>query len=234
MKHPRWLVAGTVAAALCLTGCEVSGTMEFGPDSVTYDLTIESTNRGSCPSADLGGVTETVLDDGRIRCQFALTEPYDPNQGRYFWNLSGTTDELITLFVPAAYFNQPDDKLTSVDLTLIFPGPVQFASQGAAPLGNTVHFSDPEALRAGGLLAVGARRPGPPPWALPLAGAVASLLLGVGAGWWLRGRRRPAPAPGPTGDQTTPATPREPVSREPVPRETAPEPDDPSVWAPED
>ena len=236
MKHPRGLAAGVMAAALCLAGCDVSGTIDFAPDSVTYDLTIDSTDTGFCQGST--HVTQSTLPDGRTRCRLAMTEPYQPDNwdSVYLLGASAVGDQRVAILLQRSYFSETPDPLTTVDLTITVPGPVLLSPPGSQAGSNTVRLTDPEVLKSEGLLVVGARHPGPPPWVLTVVGAAGVLLAGIGAGWWLRGRGRPAPPPGPVFDEAEPTAPGDdeaaPAASAPI--ETYREPEDPAVWARED
>ncbi len=194
------MAALAVAAGLALAGCEVSGSIDLGQESLAFDLTFIEDNptatdvRDSCPVPGNWFTTavQDTLPDGRTRCRVA---------GTSLRSSSASTDDGLAnqvaswssdhVFFSLPAFDAGDVRsLDRVDLRITAPGPIVAVAPGSVPFGNTVHVTDARRLGEGGVTLVASLRPGlsVQGWSL-LGGTLAGLGGGGAAAWWWRRRR---------------------------------------------
>ena len=186
---------GALLLALCLSGCEVRGTVDvLTEQDIAIDIVITGLNRGAC-SAATSGVSEVEVQRGintsgqrfcRVRGVVKVEE------------VSGLTiASAAEYYVFTVEFNDVTTSWPASDLTVRFPGQVVDASQGAVS-GSSLHLDDLSALAGGEPLQVVAlSRPGPPWWLVAGAVGVAGGALAMfGYHRWSVGRRaEPQEAP---------------------------------------
>lgn len=199
MRRPRRTPPAAVLAlpllAAVITGCSVRGTVVVHESTLDVDLVVTHS-----PSADpdlreslpCGSLVEfdsvTAVRDTRSEVIWSCR--YD-GPARTFGGGILTREDGHHAFVLGpwtAYALDPNDPLTDLDVTVVFPGRVVAASGGSAS-GTTVRFTDP---RSGFAALAEDGGVGQPTWPA-LAGGAAGGLGGAGVGfavaWVLLGRR---------------------------------------------
>ncbi|MFT4110450.1 hypothetical protein [Propionicimonas sp.] len=240
MLRTRGRAALTVlaaAAALLLTGCDTSGTVEVvSADELTVDLVFTDLEPASCTPVDNSTVHVTAIPvsegGGTVSCHV---------QGSVQLSALENTVSFTTIgdyAVLASDFRGIDTAGGGLDLSVVVPGEVVAASQGVVSR-NSVHYvGSVAALAEDPLTVVSSTRPRPPAAVFAvggvLVGAAATLLV-------VAVRRRSAAALDPVVEDAPGEGPEQPqdaaVSAEPAAPGAAdqpPPPPDHSIWAPPD
>lgn len=243
MPRRLLLSALAAAAALCLSGCTLAGTVTILDDGVGVDVVVSHPERTHQALADGSFMTDGVdvcgewelaglhkeqrpTTDGIVSCRFTGEAREDELMG-------GLVQSRDHDFIHVDRSWLGGETLKGLDLTVVFAGEVLAVSDGGQVEGHTVRWTDPAALNGVGLAAT-ARRDGQGSLDVPPA------LLGLGAGalvasagWWLAGRRRTAAQPAEFATVPDPEPHPEAEDVRPTDAVRTPEPpEDPSVWAP--
>lgn len=175
------------AGALALSGCSATGAATFhvdGTASVDVVMTLNSRDDAFCTEArDRSEAVRLQMlpgESGETRCRLTADRIPHTELSRLLLPL-GRADGRYHLTLPGALLADPfGEEIEAVDLTLTFPGPVLAASGTSSVIWNTARWTDPEAVKADGLMVVALDHPGVP-LAWLAAGAGGALVSGVAA-----------------------------------------------------
>ncbi|QIK71001.1 hypothetical protein G7070_00280 [Propioniciclava coleopterorum] len=256
MVQRRTKVVAAVAGALLLTGCTLDGTVTFHRENVEVDVVVQHRDprarqpRGDAPISavdvcgdwSVGGLSkeQRPAPTGEVACRLtgSVALPVDGSEASELNGMINRTNGSIFVTMPSAWFASGSytEKLTAIDLTLRFPGPVVASSSGGQVLGATVRVTDPAAITRTGLWVTA--RDGPfDPMFLALG---LMLLVGGSAGaaaMWLHLRRAARSAGPDEPEHFLARVPEDAADEPPAVRRERPHPprpapsEDPTVWS---
>lgn len=251
--RPLVVVAMGLLCAPLLVGCDITGRVDVLADrSAAVDVTVYpgDTDSTACMwlAAQYPRLTGTEVTDpadlAKKGCRLVGTLSVDELEsweGTIVWTGDRVVGQLPQAVLAGNLGYGPHWSKggvpPSVDLTVAFPGAVLFADPSAQMAGNTVRWTNADAVYGQGWQVNAVAVPGPPPVTWPVLGAALGLLAGAGAVTMATrgsGRRAAESTPSPPGDESS----SEPIDASttgpPAGGERTEEPpEDPSVWASE-
>ncbi len=202
--------AAALVGLLALTGCTLSGTATFSRDDIDVDVIVQHrdplagprTSDGSisavnvCGDWNVGGLAKEALQapSGEVACRLRGSLPLpDGTDSNEYSSMMARSNGNIFITMPDGWFSPGSytEQLTSIDLTLRFPGPVVATSTGGQLGVSSVHVTDPEAIIRSGLWVTARDTPFDPIFVLGAAALTVGAALGAGASWLLLRRNGP-------------------------------------------